>query len=194
MDVRIFHGPITPDDLAHSLIAHFNRGNFRVQRIGSGARVAVQIASQQNAMSGGPTALSVLLSKVDDGVSVQIGKQAWVGVAASLGWTALVALRNPWALLSRIDDLAQDVESLQLTDEVWLAIEASARAAGASFELSERLRRLECRYCSTANPTGEPHCIACGAPLGNIQPTTCRKCGFVLRHNEKRCPNCQTSV
>lgn len=194
MNVRIFHGPITPDDLAHSLIAHFHRGNLRVQRIGSGSRVVVQIASKQDAASGGPTALSILLNKVEDGVSVQIGRQTWVGVAASLGWTALVALRNPWALLSRLDDIAQDVESLQLTDEVWTTIEAAARSAGASFELSERLRRLECKYCGVANPVGEPSCIACGAPLGSIQPVTCRKCGFVLQHGEKRCPNCNTAV
>ena len=44
MEQRIFHGKITPSDLAQSLLAHFNRGNLRVQQIGSGDKIAVQIA------------------------------------------------------------------------------------------------------------------------------------------------------
>jgi len=119
-------------------------------------------------MSGGQTALSVSLQKVEDGVSVQLGKQSWLGVAASLGMTALWTWHNPWNILTRLDDLAQDIENIQIIEDVWETIERTARAAGASFELSERLRRLVCPYCSTANPTGESHCIACGAPLGEI--------------------------
>jgi len=60
----------------------------------------------------------VLIQKVEDGVSVQAGQQAWLGVAASLGYTALAALRNPFTLLGRLDDLAQDVEYIQLSDNI----------------------------------------------------------------------------
>ena len=34
MEQRIYHGKITPADLAQSLLAYFNRGNLRVQQIG----------------------------------------------------------------------------------------------------------------------------------------------------------------
>jgi hypothetical protein len=190
MEQRIYHGKLTPSDLAQSLMANFNRGNLRVQQIGSGDKIAVQIASSQAAISGGKTAMSVNLQKVDDGVAVQLGSQAWVGVAASLGLSALAALRNPWSLIDRLDDIAQDVESIQLSEEVWKVIEASARAAGAGFELSDRLRRSVCAYCGVANPVGEASCIACGAPLGEVQPRTCKFCGYVSRVNEKVCPNC----
>jgi hypothetical protein len=152
--------------------------------------VLVQIASRQRPASGGQTALTVSLHKVEDGLSVQIGQQSWWGVAASLGMTALTAWRNPWSLLGRLDDLAQDFEYLQLSDQVWAVIEREARAAGASFELSERLRRMECTYCGTGNPVGEGSCIACGAPLGSVQPRTCKNCGFVVKSSEKICPNC----
>jgi hypothetical protein len=83
---------------------------------------------------------------------------------------------------------------LNLAEQVWTVIENAARTAGATFELSERLRRLVCAYCMTANPVGEPRCIACGAPLGEVQPHTCRNCGFVLKTGEPVCPNCKKPV
>jgi len=190
MDQRIYHGKITPDDFARSLIAHFNRGNLRVQQIGNGDEIAVQIATRQGAVSGGQTALGISLQKVEDGVSVQIGRQAWFGVAASLGVTAIAALRNPLSLISRIDDLAQDIEYIKLADEIWRTADLTAQSLNAGHELSERLRRLVCDYCDTPNPVGEPSCLACGAPLGGVQPITCPNCGFVVTKKTTQCPNC----
>lgn len=190
MERRIFHGSLSSNDVARALVAHFNRANLAAQQLGSGKKIIVQIASRQRPSSGGQTALTVHLRDVEDGIAVQLGKQTWLGVAASLGVTALSAFRNPFSLLGRLDDLAQDIENLQLTDEVWDVIENVARMRGATFELSERLRRLKCEYCNTANPIGEPSCIACGAPLGDSQPSTCQNCGFVVKFSESRCPNC----
>lgn len=190
MEQRIYHGNLTPDSLARNLVSRFNRGNLRAQWLGQNEHVVVQIATRQRPASGGQTALSVDLRQVEDGVAVQVGKQAWLGIAASLGTTAISALRNPFSLLGRLDDLAQDIEYIQLCEQVWETVEAAARAAGASHQLSERLRRLECAYCSTANPIGEPACIACGAPLGAAQPRTCPNCGFVAQVGDVSCSNC----
>ena len=194
LEPRIFHGTLTPIDLAQTLLAHFNRGNLRVQQVGNRDRIALQIRTHESSRSGGDTSLTVSIQKVDDGIAVQVGKQAWLGMAASLGTTALYALNNPLSLLNRLDDLAQDIENLQLVDEVWELIEQAALAAGASFELSERLRRMVCEYCRTANPVGESSCIACGAPLGDVQPFTCKNCGFVLNSDDRVCPNCKQRV
>lgn len=194
METRYYHGNLNPDELANALVAHFDHGNLRAQKLGSDDQIIVQIASRYDRPSGGQTALSVHLRKIEDGVAVQLGQQEWLGVAASLGATVLSTLRNPWALLSRLDDLAQDFASLTLSDQVYQIIENVARAAGASFELSERLRRLVCAYCRTANPVGEASCIACGAPLGDLQPRTCRKCGYVLSGEESICPQCATPL
>lgn len=190
MERRIFHGNLSPIDVARALVARFNRANLAAQQLGSGKQVIIQIASRQRPISGGQTAMTVHLREVEDGIAVQLGKQTWLGVAASLGVTALSAFRNPFSLLGRLDDLAQDIENLQLTEEVWEVIENVARMHGATFELSERLRRIKCEYCSTANPVGEPSCIACGAPLGEVQPGTCPNCGFVVKKREAICPNC----
>lgn len=190
MDRRIFHGSIQPNDIAHALMAEFNRGNLRAQVLGNQDKMAVQIATRAGAMSGGQTALTISIQKVEDGIMVEVGQQAWLGVAASLGQTAISALRNPFSLLGRLDDLAQDIESVQLNDKTWQVIDRAAAALKASHALSEKLSRITCQYCGCANPTGEANCVACGAPMGDAQPTTCRNCGFVVTPTEGVCPNC----
>ncbi|GAB4526639.1 MAG: hypothetical protein Fur0018_11950 [Anaerolineales bacterium] len=192
MQPKIFYGNLTPEDLAQALIAEFNRGAWKAQQIGRGEQIVVQIATREYRQTGGQTALSVTMRKAPDGMVVQVGKQAWLGVAASLGKTAFMALRNPFYLIGRLDDLAQDIENLQLSERVWEVIERTARTAGVTQALPERLQRVICPYCRTANDAGEPHCIACGAPLGDFQPRTCLNCGFVVGPEEQICPNCGT--
>jgi len=194
MNTRFFHGDIEPRQLANMLLGHFNRGNLRAQQFGDAEKIAVQISSRSQPTSGGQTAVTITINKIEDGVAILIGKQAWLGVAASLGMTALAAWRNPWSLLSRLDDVAQDLEHLQLTERVWEVIQSELLASNASYELSERLRRIVCSYCQVANPVGEANCIACGAPLGLGQPITCKNCGFVVKTGEAICPNCGQSV
>jgi RNA polymerase subunit RPABC4/transcription elongation factor Spt4 len=194
METKIFHGNIKPLDFAQALIGEFNQGNLRAQQIGRNKEIVVQIGTRAIRRSGGDTAMTVTLKKVDDGVAVQIGKQSWLGIAASLGTTALAALRHPFHLLGRLDDVAQDIESLQISDQVWEVIEKTAKLKGASFALSERLSRMVCTYCNTANPVGEPSCVACGAPLGDSQPRTCSNCGFVVYREESICPQCKARL
>jgi hypothetical protein len=102
--------------------------------------------------------------------------------------------RNPLNLLGRLDDIAQDIENLNLDDKVWAVIEEVAFTMGASHQLSEKLRRIGCEYCNTANPVGEPRCIACGAPLGGSQPRLCKYCGFVAGYTDVTCTNCGSEL
>lgn len=193
-DQRIYHGDISSSTIAQALVAEFNHGNLRAQMFGEDGHFTVQVATSQFSRSGGQTALAVDIQNVEDGVMVQIGQQQWLGVAASLGQTAIAALINPVNLLGRLDDIAQDVQNLQLNERVWQVIDRKAGEAGASKQLSDRLRRVTCSYCGVANPVGEGTCIACGAPLGDAQPRTCPQCGFVLFHGENFCPNCGNPV
>jgi hypothetical protein len=190
MEQRIFHGSLTPTDVAEALLSYFNRGNLRTQTVGNGDSLKVQIATRPGASSGGNTALTVQIQSVEDGVMISVGEQAWLGVAASMGQSVISALINPWNLLGRLDDIAQDMENLQISEKVWQVVNTVARSQKASTQISERLQRLECQYCGTANPVGEAHCVGCGAPLGNIQPRTCAACGFVLLRGETNCPGC----
>jgi len=194
MQTRTFHGPIAPLDLAKALVAGFSRGNLRAQAFGDQKKAFVQIATPGLPTSGGKTALMVQLTAIEDGVMIQLGQQDWIGVAASLGLTALMALRQPLSLLNRIDDLAEDLSSLQLVERVWQTIDQTATGLGASFDISERLRRITCPHCLTANPVGESACIACGAPLGPSQPNACLACGFIPPAGATTCPNCGKSL
>jgi len=191
---RILHGHLAPLDIAHALLAEFDRGALRAQILGGENDLIVQIGTRPGASCGGPTALTVMLQKTADGVLVRLGQQEWLGTAASLGQTILAALLNPRHLLHRLDDLAQDLENLQLSQRIWQVIEQVAQAHGATQELSERLRRVLCEYCGTANPVGEGACLACGAPLGRLQPDTCPRCGFVIKPGELECPNCKQTL
>ena len=197
MDRRIFHGNIKPTDLAYALMAAFNTGNLQAQIVGSADKLAVQIATRAGSRSGGQTAITVSIQAVEDGVMVDVSEQAWLGVAASLGETAfsaLSALRNPFRLISRLDDLAQDIENLQLNENVWKVIEHTMASLGASLKLSDKLSRITCEYCGSANPLGEGNCMACGAPMGEAHPTTCSKCGFAVSPAEQVCPNCDQKL
>jgi hypothetical protein len=194
MERKIFHGKINPMDIAEALIGEFNHGNLRAQVLGQSDKVIVQIGTQPGATSGGQTATTVTIQKLEDGVMVEQGEQAWLGVAASLGMSAFTALRNPFSLLGRLDDIVQDIENLQISEHIWQVIAQFTQSAGVSTELSDRLKRLTCDYCGVANPVGEPSCIACGAPLGKIQPMTCLNCGYVVQPGDKTCKNCNHAL
>lgn len=194
MERKIFHGKIKPVHIAQALLAEFNQGNLRAQTLGHSDRLVVQVGSRPDAMSGGQTAMTVTIQSLEEGIMVELGQQAWLGVAASLGKSALAAIKNPFSLLGRLDDIAQDIEHLQMSERVWAVISKAARAAGASAELSENLKRTTCEYCHVANPVGAPSCEACGAPLGKVQPNTCRHCGYVVRAMDTTCPNCRRPI
>lgn len=190
MEQRTYHGNLTPQDLADALIARFNHGDVRAQQRGRGKNLIVQIATPQMRSSGGPTAISVHLTRVEDGVHVQLGEQEWLGLAASLGKTAIMALLRPVSLIGRLDDVAEDISSLSLASRIMDTIRLRAEALGASQEISQRLRRLTCPYCGTANPVGDPNCLACGGPLGYQQPIACDNCGYVSEAGTITCPEC----
>jgi predicted nucleic acid-binding Zn ribbon protein len=123
-----------------------------------------------------------------------LGEQEWLGIAASLGKTAISTLLNPINLLGRLDDIAQDISNLKLSEKVWQVINNVAKSVNSGQELSERFNRVSCQYCGSANPPGEPTCISCGAPLGKEQPKSCGNCGFIINPGERFCPNCGINI
>ncbi|HET6846246.1 MAG TPA: hypothetical protein VFH29_05390, partial [Anaerolineales bacterium] len=127
MERKLFHGELQPIDIARGLVAEFDRGNLRAQIVGDGEDLAVQIATRPGSRSGGQTALTISIRKATDGVWVQSGSHEWLGTAASLGQTTIAALINPWNLLNRLDDIAQDVENMQLMERVWASIDRTSR-------------------------------------------------------------------
>ena len=101
MEQRIYHGSLTPRDVARELQAAFHHGNMRVQVVGDEDSAAVQVATASAQRSGGRTAITVQLQEVEDGVMVQIGEQSWLGIAASLGTTAVSVMFQPLRIIAR---------------------------------------------------------------------------------------------
>src|SRR3972149_8976607 len=96
MEQRTFHGNIAPADLAQALVARFSAGDFQVRQLGRGDNLIVQVAPPALRRSGGPTAITIHLSRVEDGVHVRLGAQEGLGSAGRPGPTApLAAPRAP---------------------------------------------------------------------------------------------------
>lgn len=189
MNERTYHGAIAPRDLAQALVLKFNRANLRAQLLGSqNEQVLVQIASRD-----GDAALTVTLRPVADGVNVALGQAEWWGTAASLAQTGASALFNPWSLLGRISDIVEDLGELQLPNQVWQAVEEYCRGTGAALGGSVDKLSIECAYCGVANPPGGGTCNACGAPMRNLQPRACPKCGQYAQASARFCGRCGTA-
>lgn len=139
MKTKIYHGNLDRQDVAETLASIFNRGTLTTQVTNNSKRSFVQIRTQQMPLSGGNTSLNIALKQIDDRLEVQVGQQSLLSVAASLGKSAWLVLRNPLNLLGRIDDIAQDIEHLELDDQVWQVIDQIASNANASHDLSDRL-------------------------------------------------------
>ena len=73
MSTKIFHGNLSPQSVGQKIVATFNRGNYRAQKIGGTDQVVVQISTHRQARSGGQTATTVTIQKVKEGVSVLPG-------------------------------------------------------------------------------------------------------------------------
>jgi ribosomal protein L40E len=194
MTQKVYHGSITPDDLAVAMQGEFSRGDLRVSRSGDATKIVINISTPQSRAAGGNTSLAVIIQQHEDGILVNMGDQEWLGIAADFGKTALDVLQNPWSIIGRLDDIAANVDSLQLPEKVWQSIERFAASKAASTQISERLRTTICLYCNAANPVGTATCIQCGAPLGDVQPGTCSKCGMVNVKEARFCANCGTSL
>jgi hypothetical protein len=189
-ETRIFHGEITGKDLANALIARFTDNNMLAQSFHNDDQYIVQIASRANRQSGGNTALGITISEHEHGVTVRLGRQAWFGIAASLGQTLIAAKMNPLNLINRLDDIAQDIENLTLDDKIWSVINDTAAALGASHDLKKSLKSTGCVYCGTGNAVDAGRCVACGAPMGDLQPISCNNCGQVSAKEDMVCTNC----
>jgi predicted RNA-binding Zn-ribbon protein involved in translation (DUF1610 family) len=194
MDQRAYHGDIGLEELADLLVSTFDQGNLRAQRVGTSTRAMVQIATREWRGRGGQAALTVTISRLPDGVMVALGQHEWLGAAASLVQTGLMGLLNPVSLITRLEDIAQDVNSFSLPTQVWDVVDKYCRSVGASLAMSERLRSVVCPYCGVGNTVGQGSCSACGAPLGDSQPRTCPRCGNVMAHRSRFCDVCGATL
>ncbi|MDH7488204.1 MAG: zinc ribbon domain-containing protein [Anaerolineae bacterium] len=193
-DTRTYWGKISADGLARALVAHFNTPTSRAQMTGDGTRILVQITNRQVEHSDPTTALTVGIVQDSDSITVTMGRQKWIGIAADLARTGIMALINPSYLLNELDNVARNVDWLSLRDQVWAVIDQYCQSVGGSLGIPEELKQVACPYCGVGNPIGQPKCSACGAPLGEYQPITCPKCGYLVPWSKRFCTRCGASL
>jgi predicted RNA-binding Zn-ribbon protein involved in translation (DUF1610 family) len=189
MDQRTYHGDLKPDELASLLMAQFNQGNFAAQRYNQGDRVIVHVGARDN-RGRVENALTVTIGKTPDGVSVSVGEQQWLGAAADLAQAGLGALFNPLSLLGNLGEIASDVSSFSLPQQIWQTVDKYSKSVGAGLGGDPARLAVACPYCGVANSPGAPTCTGCGAPLGEAQPVYCPQCGQVEAHGSKFCARC----
>jgi len=189
MEQRTYHGDLNPEDIAKALVAQFNQGSTVAHQFSQGERVVVQIGSRDR-RQGVENALTVSLSKTRDGVNVGVGEQRWLDAATDLAQAGLGALFNPVSLISNLGEIVRDVSSFSLPEQVWKTIESYCDSVGAGLGGSLEQSNITCGYCGVLNEPGAPRCIACGAPMGNLQPIHCHVCGLSAPYNAKTCKRC----
>ena len=166
MDQKTYHGEIDPQELADVLVSRFDQGDLAARKTGRPDRVVVQISTRAHRRRDDPhTSLAVTIAKAEDGVTVSVGEQQVLGVAADLVQTGIGALFNPLSLIGEIDDIVRDVSKLTLPQQVWEVIEEYCRSVGAGLGL---------------------------APDKLL--VTCPKCGQILEHDAKFCTRCGTRI
>jgi hypothetical protein len=193
-DIRTYWGDISAKSLARSLVKHFDSPTSRAQMAGDDKRVLVQVGNRRVEHSDPSVAITVGIVQEEDGITVTMGQQKWMGIAADLARTGIKTLINPWYLLNELDNVARNVDWLTLRDSVWEAIDGYCQSMGGSPGVPAVTKYVACPYCGTTNAIGAPKCVACGAPLGGYQPVTCPKCGYLLPWNKRFCTRCGASI
>ncbi|RLC90242.1 MAG: hypothetical protein DRI37_01975 [Chloroflexi bacterium] len=191
VEQRAYHGKIDPEALARALVAQFNQGETRAQWTrGTQGRTAVQIQNRKVERGDPTTAITLHITPSETGVVLSMSEQQWLSVAADMAKSGLLALLNPWNLIGELDDIARNVRSLQLRQEVWQGIETYCRGVGAGIGTASQLQHIVCPYCGTPNPLGTLTCQACHAPLAEVQPVVCPRCGYLNDPRAQLCVNC----
>ena len=189
MEQRTYHGDLGPDEIANALLAQFNQGTFAAQRISQGDRALVHDGTRDR-RNRVENALTVTISKTPDGVNVAVGDQQLLDAAADLAQAGLGALFNPLSLLGNLGEIASDVSSFSLPQQVWETVDKYCKSVGAGLGGAPEKMTIGCPYCGVANPPGSPTCSGCGAPLGSAQPIYCPQCGQVAPHGTQFCSRC----
>ncbi len=192
MQRRTYRGEsLTAHGLAQALVTRFNVGQIMAQAQGPDDHLIVQIASRERDRGGQVrAALTISIIQVDNAVEVSLGEQQWLGPAADILQAGLRGWFRPMTLLGEIASMADDVQTLQLPDQVWEAVDHYVESVGAKLGLAEEEKMVACPFCGVGNPVGVGQCSACGGSLATVQPKACPQCGKLSPAGAAFCMRC----
>jgi hypothetical protein len=195
MQRRTYRGPITARGLAQALVTRFTAGSLQAHASGPDDHVIVQIVALEREWSrSARSALTISIVQHEDAVEVSLGEHQWLGPAADIVQTGLRGWFRPMTLLGEIAEIADDVQTLQLPEQVWEAVDHYVESVGAKLGLAEDDRMVACPFCGVGNAVGEPQCSACGASLVEAQPKSCSSCGKLMPPSAAFCSRCGTPL
>ena len=176
-------------DLADALVTRFNDGRLVAHANGPDDHIIVQIVAREMRRRA-RAALTIAIIQHEDAIEVSLGEHQWLGPAADIAESALRGWFRPMSLLGEIAEIADDLQTLQLPQQVWEAVDHYMESAGAKLGLAEDHKLVACPFCGVGNPVGEGQCSACGGSLVSVQPRTCPECGKIVPQNAVFCHRC----
>jgi len=191
VEQRLYHGELSPEDMARTLVMRFDQGETHAQWMrGEAGRAVVQVRSRKVERSDPDTAVTIHITPTKTGVTVAMSEQKWLGVAADLARTGVMGWLNPMRLLGELDDIARNVRWLSLRSELWKAVDEYCQSRGSGRGAAPLISSVVCPYCGTPNEMGAYTCQACRAPLAEAQPVVCPDCGSLNNPEAALCVNC----
>lgn len=191
MQRRTYRGPITARGLAEALVTRFDTGHLIARAGGPDEHIVVQIVARERDWGRRPrSALTISIVQAEDTVEVSLGEHQWLGPAADLLQSGLRGWLHPLSLVGELAEIADDITTLQLPEQVWEAVDHYVESVGARLGLAEHERLVACPYCGVGNPVGAGQCSACGAGLAQVQPRACPECGKLMPAAAAFCSRC----
>jgi hypothetical protein len=138
MEQRVYHGSVTPNDLADFLVQQYEpQKDLQAQKLGQGDSLMVQIGRGDE-----PEeirhAVTVAITNPTDGstgVTVTMGQQQWITpsratFAAMMGLIGVLV--TPWALFALLWPLSDVIGGATLPSDIWNTIDTYLASRGAS--------------------------------------------------------------
>jgi hypothetical protein len=137
VEQRIYHGDVTPGELADFLVEQYDpRPRLQAQKLGEGDSLLVQIGHGDE-MAKMHDAITVAITRAPDGaagLALTVGRQQWFS-PTMVGYTAMLGLISvmvtPWVLFALIWPITEAVESVALAGDVWSSIDLYLASHGA---------------------------------------------------------------
>jgi hypothetical protein len=145
MEQRIYHGEVSPADLAAFLVQQYDpQPDLQAQILGEGDSLLVQIGhgDHPEKIRHAVTVAITRAPEGEPGVAVTMGQQQWltpgmVGYAAMMGLISVMV--TPWVLFALIWPLSDLIGSAALPGDVWNAIDLHMASRGATRSADRQL-------------------------------------------------------
>ncbi len=162
---EVYSQDIDTKGLAQTIERTFSNEGYKVQEVGSGNDIAVQIKKESTgrAVLGLEQALTVRITKNDGTTKVQLGQAKWADKAG----VEIIGAMVFWPLM--IPATYGIYKQGTLPGKVVNVVNSYAASQGATSPQSKTSSTVACPACGVANSSDSQYCSACGGSLKDVQ-------------------------